>query len=88
MSDPISAILDLHDTPRTRNDSQGMLLSLAAEHPRQLGELMLQAVARRSPGSAFLDMALDLLPTRRCPRSRPMHGAAIARASEASCWPA
>lgn len=62
MSDPISAILDVHDSPRTRNDSQGMLLTLAAEQPRQLGELMLQALARRSPGSAFLDMALDLLP--------------------------
>ncbi|WP_285302556.1 hypothetical protein [Stenotrophomonas maltophilia group sp. Smal13] len=62
MSDSISAILDLHDAPRTRNDSQGMLLSLATEQPRQLGELMLQALARPSPGSAFLDMALDLLP--------------------------
>ncbi|HIE4003975.1 TPA: hypothetical protein ACXNIM_004348 [Stenotrophomonas maltophilia] len=67
MSDPISAILDLHDTPRTRNDSQGMLLAMAAEHPRQLGELMLQAVARSSPGSAFLDMALDLLPDEAVP---------------------
>ncbi|KAG1243917.1 hypothetical protein G6F65_022107 [Rhizopus arrhizus] len=62
MSDPISAVLDVHDSPRARNDSLGMLLSLAAEQPRQLGELMLQALARRSPGSAFLDMALDLMP--------------------------
>ena len=62
MSDPISAVLDVHDSPRTRNDSLGTLLSLAAEQPRQLGELMLQALARRSPGSAFLDMALDLMP--------------------------
>lgn len=62
MSDAITAILDVHDTPRTRNDSQGMLLMLAAEQPRQLGALMLQALARRSPSSAFLDMALDLLP--------------------------
>ncbi|WP_308518080.1 hypothetical protein [uncultured Stenotrophomonas sp.] len=62
MSDAITAILDVHDTPRTRNDSQGMLLMLATEQPRQLGALMLQALARRSPSSAFLDMALDLLP--------------------------
>lgn len=62
MSDPISAILDAHDTPRTRNDSQGMLLALASEQPGQLGALMLQALARRSPSSTFLDTALDLLP--------------------------
>ena len=48
MSDSISAILDLHDAPRTRNDSQGMLLSMATEQPRQLGELMLQALARQA----------------------------------------
>ncbi|WP_294997113.1 hypothetical protein [uncultured Stenotrophomonas sp.] len=62
MSDPITAILDAHDAPRTRDDSLGMLLSLAAAQPRQLGEVMLQALARHSPGSAMLDMALDLLP--------------------------
>lgn len=33
MSDAITAILDVHDTPRTRNDSQGMLLALATEQP-------------------------------------------------------
>ncbi|OBU68497.1 hypothetical protein A9K58_06725 [Stenotrophomonas maltophilia] len=62
MSDPIVAILDVHDSPRTRTDSQGMLLALASEAPQQLGELMRQALVRRSPGSALLDMALDLLP--------------------------
>ena len=62
MSESISAILDVHDTPRTRNDSQNMLLSLAGEAPDQLGELIRVALARRSPASAFLDMALDLLP--------------------------
>lgn len=62
MSDPISAILEVHDAPRTRNDSQGMLLALASESPLQLGQLMLQALARRSPSSTFLDTALDLLP--------------------------
>ncbi|HCL45149.1 MAG TPA: hypothetical protein DIC54_13255, partial [Pseudomonas sp.] len=62
MSDAITAILDVHDTARSRNDSQSMLLALATEQPGQLGALMLLALARRSPSSAFLDMALDLLP--------------------------
>jgi hypothetical protein len=65
-----------------------MLLSLAAEQPRQLGELMLQALARRSPGSAFLDMALDLLPDEAVPAVAADAWAAIARASAANCWPA
>ncbi|HFJ9601477.1 TPA: hypothetical protein ACGW0X_004260, partial [Stenotrophomonas maltophilia] len=62
MSDAITAILDVHDNPRTCNDSQSMLLALATEQPGQLGALMRLALARRSPRSAFLDMALDLLP--------------------------
>jgi hypothetical protein len=88
MSDPISAILDLHDSPRTRNDSQGMLLSLATEQPRQLGELMLQAWrgARRARPSSTWHWTCCRM--RRCPRSRPTPGAAIARASAANCWPA
>lgn len=62
MSDPVTDILDLHDLPRTRNDSLGLLLTLASEDRPALGALMLQALARRSPASAFLDTALDLLP--------------------------
>lgn len=62
MSDAITAILDVHDNPRTCNDSQSMLLALATEQPGQLGALMRLALARRSPSSAFLDMTLDLLP--------------------------
>ncbi|MGE8217953.1 MAG: hypothetical protein ACN6RD_17315 [Stenotrophomonas maltophilia] len=62
MSDSISAILDLHDARRTRNDSLDRLLDLAREHRDQLGALILQALARPSPGSTFLDMVLDLLP--------------------------
>lgn len=31
MSDAITAILDVHDNPRTCNDSQSMLLALATE---------------------------------------------------------
>lgn len=62
MSDPITAILDVHDAARTRNDSQSMLLSLASEAPHRLGELLRLAIARHSPGSTFLDTALDLLP--------------------------
>lgn len=62
MSDPITAILDAHDAPRTRNDSLAMLLTLASEDRPQLGALLLQALDRRSPGSTFLDTALDLLP--------------------------
>ncbi|MGF6416965.1 hypothetical protein ABH900_000426 [Stenotrophomonas sp. AN71] len=61
MSDSITALLDVHDAPRTRNDSQGLLLALASEDRRQLGAVMTQALARRSAGSSFLDMALDLL---------------------------
>lgn len=62
MSDPITAILDAHDAPRTRNDSLAMLLTLASEDRPQLGALLLRALDRRSPGSTFLDTALDLLP--------------------------
>ncbi|MHC2113929.1 hypothetical protein ACYPJF_00265 [Stenotrophomonas geniculata] len=62
MSDPITAILDAHDTARTRNDSLAMLLTLASEDRPQLGVLLLQALVRRSPSSTFLDTALDLLP--------------------------
>ncbi|HEL3831126.1 TPA: hypothetical protein UMX25_004345 [Stenotrophomonas maltophilia] len=62
MSDPITAILDAHDTAHTRNDSLAMLLTLASEDRPQLGALLLQALVRRSPSSTFLDTALDLLP--------------------------
>lgn len=62
MSAPLSVILDLHDAPRTRNESQSLLLTLACEDRGQLAGLMTLALARRSPASALLDTALDLLP--------------------------
>lgn len=62
MSTSVSAILDLHDARHSQDRSLAAILALAADHPEQLGALLLLALQRGSPTTAYLDVALDLLP--------------------------
>ncbi|WP_244150017.1 hypothetical protein [Xanthomonas sacchari] len=58
----VSAILALHDARHSQDRSLAAILALAAEQPDELGALLLLALQRGSPASAYLDVALDLLP--------------------------
>jgi hypothetical protein len=62
VSTSVSAILDLHDARHSQDRSLAAILALAADHPEQLGALLLLALQRGSPTTAYLDVALDLLP--------------------------